>query len=294
VLTVIFSTRDRADALPRVLDAFAALRAPPGGWRLVVVDNGSGDGTPDVLDGYAGRLPLVAAREPVPGKNRALNRGLGHLEGDLAVLTDDDVLPDPDWLVRLRAAAAAHPEASMLAGAIRPEWPGPLPAWLDADRLDFGVLYSAQALPAGPCGADRVWGPNMAVRAELFRAGVRFVEDVGPDASRRFYAMGSETELTRRLAADGHAARFVPEAVVRHIVRPEQVTVGWVLDRAYRYGLGYSGAPARRLRLRRAVYGLAAPAAALLPPTPRTVAVRYKARWLDGIAEAERARGRAA
>jgi glycosyltransferase involved in cell wall biosynthesis len=290
VLTVVFATRDRADALPRVLDAFAALLPPPGGWRLVVVDNGSADGTARVLEANAARLPLVAEHEPVPGKNRALNRGLGRIEGGLAVLTDDDVLPDRDWLVRMARAAADHPGATMLAGAIRPEWPGPLPSWLDPARLDFGVLYSELSLPAGPCGPDHVWGPNMAVRADVFRAGVRFAEDVGPDASRSAYAMGSETELVRRLAAAGHAARFVPEAAVRHIVRPEQVTVEWVLERAYRYGLGYAGDPAHLLALRRTVYGLAAPAAAILPPTPLSVAVRYKARWLAGIADAARSR----
>jgi glycosyltransferase involved in cell wall biosynthesis len=100
VLTVFLATRNRADVLARALKAFAALESPPSGWKLVVVDNGSSDRTPAVLDEYRHRLPLVPVHEPTLGKNAALNTGLAQLHGDLAVFTDVDVLPRPDWLVQ--------------------------------------------------------------------------------------------------------------------------------------------------------------------------------------------------
>ena len=55
MLTTVFATRNRAAALPRVLDAFAGLQAPPGGWTLIIVDNGSTDATAAVVQGYAER-----------------------------------------------------------------------------------------------------------------------------------------------------------------------------------------------------------------------------------------------
>src|SRR5262245_6019556 len=102
MLTVLLAARNRASILQMVLDAFRGLEQPEGGWKPVVVDNGSTDGTGDVLGSFTDRLPLYGTFEPTAAKNLALNAGLALLEGDLTVLTDDDVFPDANWLVELR------------------------------------------------------------------------------------------------------------------------------------------------------------------------------------------------
>lgn len=302
MLTTVFATRNRAASLPRVLDAFAGLQAPPGGWKLVIVDNGSTDDTAAVVQGHADRLPVTLLHCPSPGKNRALNMALPALEGDLVVFTDDDVLPAPDWLVRLREAADAHPEATLFGGTVLPDWPAPVPAWLSEDAVEFSVLYAKNVHPSGPCQPIDIYGPNMAVRRSVFEAGIRFAEHVGPDATNPLYAMGSETELLRRLAAQGHRGWFEARARVGHIIRPEQMQERWILERAYRYGIGegrnhagalsagrplLAGLPAPLL-LRVVAYRLAAYGMALLPPSPRRLRIRYRDRWLAGIVAGRR------
>lgn len=298
MLTVVFATRNRAETLARVLDCHRLLIPPLGGWRLIVVDNGSTDGTPGVLAAAAGGLPLLTLREPSPGKNRALNRAVAHLDGDLAVFTDDDVLPTPQWLCMLRAAADAHPEATLFGGTVLPAWPEPRPAWLSEDCVDFGVLYSQLRRPSGPCDFRSVWGPNMAVRRSTFDEGHRFDNGIGPNASQTHYRMGSESSFTARLQAGGARARFVAEAVVHHIVRPEQMTEGWILDRAYRHGLGVAhydrpaftdgppifGLPCGVLK-RRILSAAAAAAVRYLPPSPRRLHLLFQERWYAGVAD---------
>ncbi len=297
MLSVILATRNRASALPRVLRAFAALQAPEGGWRLVVVDNGSTDTTAEVLARYATRLPLVVLKEARPGKNRALNTALPALAGDLAVFTDDDVLPAADWLVRLRAAALAQPQALMFGGSVALEWPEPPPRWLRPEVLPFSVLYAQNLRASGPCGPHEIFGPNMALRSVVFTAGLRFAEGVGPDETNPRYAMGSETELLRRLGEAGHQGWFCAEAALRHLVRPAQMTEAWVLARGFRYGsgagLGHAGALLRgprlaglpaALALRLAAYGVVAPLARLLPAGALRLRLRWRERELAGIA----------
>jgi glycosyltransferase involved in cell wall biosynthesis len=302
MLTVCFATRNRAAMLPRVLGAFTGLRAPQGGWRLLVVDNGSSDSSADIVQGFADRLPLHLLRQPLPGKNRALNAALPHLAGELAVFTDDDVLPEADWLIRLQDAAAAHPEATLFGGTVQPVWPAPVPDWLSEQAVEFSVLYAQKQRPSGPCGIEDIFGPNMAIRRTVFEAGTRFAEHVGPDATNPLYAMGSETELLRRLAAAGHHGWFVAEARVGHIIRPEQMEERWILERAYRYGIGegrnhagtlsrgpqLAGLPAPLL-LRLIAYRLAAKGLAALPASPRRLRIRYRDRWLAGVAAGRRA-----
>jgi glycosyltransferase involved in cell wall biosynthesis len=304
VLTVAFATRDRAATLARVLAAFARLAPPEGGGTLVVVDNGSTDGTAALLRsqaGRVGRLPLTVLTEPRPGKNRALNAALPHLQGDLAVWTDDDVIPAPDWLPRLREAADARPEATMLGGTVELDWPGPAPPWLTPEAVDLSVLYARNLRPSGPCDHTAIFGPCMAVRRRVFEEGFRFAEAVGPDASRPLYPMGGETELLRRLDAAGHRGWFAAEARVRHIVRPEQIEEAWILERAYRYGLGEGRnhlgrgrAGAGGLLLRALALRAAAVALRPMRPFPGRLRVLFRERCqagaLAGLRAAEAAR----
>jgi L-malate glycosyltransferase len=236
MLTVLFATRNRSPVLQQVLEAFCRLEQPAGGWKLVVVDNGSNDRTADILASFANRLPLQAAFEPIAGKNRALNTGLALLEGDLTVLTDDDVFPNANWLVELRKAADARPTYSMFGGAIVPRWEAPPPHWVQWTETGPVYTLTDPSWREGPLASSFIFGPNMALRTSIFRSGICFDPSIGPRGTS--YPMGSETELLQRLARQGHAAWHVPSAIVEHFIRAEQLTRAWVRQRAIRYGRG--------------------------------------------------------
>jgi len=243
LLTVLIATRDGAPTLPRVLDAYCRLLAPEGGWRLLIVDNGSGDGTAALLDRYAGRLPLRRLHEPRPGKNVALNHALEialeqpGADQDLFIFSDDDAAPAPDWLRQWQACAAARPECGVFGGAITADWALEPPAWL-LKLAPLGLTYglTAPSLPDGPVFPGLVFGANMAVRRAAFAAGHRFDASVGPNGGA--YAMGSETELTRRLARAGCRVWFCGGARVAHHIRASQVGLEYVLRKAWRFGRG--------------------------------------------------------
>ena len=59
MLTVLFATFNGAHTLPTVLEAYRNLEEPDGGWKLVVVDNGSTDDTPIILNRFKDLLPLT-------------------------------------------------------------------------------------------------------------------------------------------------------------------------------------------------------------------------------------------
>ncbi|TWI69003.1 glycosyltransferase involved in cell wall biosynthesis [Pseudoduganella lurida] len=242
MLTVLMATYNGAATLPGVLAAYGRLVAPAEGWRLIIADNGSNDGTAAVLERHAGGLPLLCVHEPRRGKNVALNAALalalaGKEDNGLFVFTDDDATPDADWLQHLAAAAREHPDHDLFGGTIVADWAVPPPAWLERLvplGLTFGI--TPPATPEGPVFPGLVWGANMAIRRGLFEAGLRFDESIGPTAGA--YAMGSETQLTRRLGDAGHRAWFCPGARVAHHIRAHQMTQPWVLERAWRFGRG--------------------------------------------------------
>ena len=249
VLTVFIATHNGGRTLPRVLDAYTQLVPPPGGWKLVLIDNGSDDDSPRILRSFLDRLPLALVSEPRRGKNRALNRGLGELEGDLAVFSDDDVLPARDWLVQLRAAADQHPECGAFGGHILPAWDVPPDEWV-RDWVPSAPVFGVSDAPrdSGPCEPTKIWGSNMAVRAEWLRRGHRFDERIGPNGSAT-YSMGGETEFTLRLALTENVACWhCADAHVSHIIGARQMTRAFVLKRAFHLGRCVRRESAQRAR----------------------------------------------
>lgn len=180
MLTVFIATRNRARILRDVLESYCALDQPTGGWKLVIIDNGSTDGTAQVVSSFANRIPVKYVLEAREGKNFALNTGLGQLEGDLAVFTDDDAFPRADWLVQLRLAADAEPQFSMFGGVVVPRWQSPPPSWIAWVKLTPVFTLTDPSWTEGPIEPINLFGPNMAVRSNVFRSGIRFDTSIGP------------------------------------------------------------------------------------------------------------------
>ena len=236
MLTVLIATYNGARTLPYVLNIYCQLEPPDGGWQLVIVDNRSTDQTKEVIASFTQRLPLTYLFEPRQGKNVALNTGLSRVAGDLIVFTDDDTLPQPNWLRQIRLAADSQSEFVIFGGPILPKWEV-LPedwvsSWIPLGPV-FGIL---PPLEEGPINPRSVFGANMAIRAAIFHSGYRFDETVGPQGGS--YAMGSEADLTRRLAKAGFKAWHCRDAVIHHMIRSYQMNKDWVLARAVRYGRG--------------------------------------------------------
>ena len=236
MLTLLLATRDRAATLAGTLPALARLERPRGGWRLVVVDNGSTDRTRSVAESFGSVLPLKYAYEPTKGKNAALNTGLEYIIGDLVVFTDDDVVPRSDWLQQIRKMADQQACFSIFGGPVLPMWKSTPPFWI-LEWVPLGPTYTIlYPRLEGPSRAVRVFGPNMAIRASVFAEGHRFDERFGPRGKR--YPMGSETELILRLEKSGYRTWHCPRAVVYHVIGSEQLSEPWVLSRAFRFGRG--------------------------------------------------------
>lgn len=237
MLTVLFATRNRAETLSEVLGHYCMLDAPPGGWKLIIVDNGSTDRTCDIICSYQHRLALTYLFEPQPGKNIALNTGLASITGDLVLLTDDDVFPYRDWLVQMRAAADAHRDFAIFGGMVVPRWQAPPDSWL-LSSVPLGAVFTITDPSAseGPTTSHNVFGPNMAVRAEVFTRGFYFDTSIGPRGAN--YPMGSETEFVRRLTRRGFMAWYCPRAVVEHFIPRSHTRISWILSRAVRFGRG--------------------------------------------------------
>lgn len=96
-VSVVVPTFNRADSLRRLLDALAEVRPPPGGFEVIVVDDGSQDETEDVVRS----TPFTYVRQQNSGAAAARNAGWRVACGEIIAFTDDDAVPSSEWLVEL-------------------------------------------------------------------------------------------------------------------------------------------------------------------------------------------------
>jgi glycosyltransferase involved in cell wall biosynthesis len=124
-VSLVVVARDRATLTLRCLTALARLPDEPA-FEVVLVDDGSRDETPAILQSIEGDIIALHNDEPV-GFAAACDQGVAAAGGEHVVLLHDDAVPCDGWLAGLVGAladpgiGAAWPRCVDLNGAFLPE-----------------------------------------------------------------------------------------------------------------------------------------------------------------------------
>jgi glycosyltransferase involved in cell wall biosynthesis len=124
-LSVVVPTCNKARYLQLTLASFEAQRGVD--YELIIVDDGSGDATPDVVASYRDRLPIKYRRQNNRGRAHARNAALELAEGEVIVFSDDDRILAPEFLREHALAFEAPGPAPVVMGWQR----GILTSWRD-------------------------------------------------------------------------------------------------------------------------------------------------------------------
>lgn len=238
MLSIAICTYNRAASLRKTLDSVAACRVPAGvEWELVVVDNASTDGTPEVVKSFEAMLPLRYVRESRQGLSHARNRAVMETPGsELLFFTDDDVRVETGWIAAHLAAAQAHPEADYFGGRVKPLFEAGRPKWLKDENMDLldGLFVNydrGEASREIAAGEVLPVGANMGFRRTCFDGGNLFRTDLG--VCGQDMGRGEDTEFLQRLGQAGRRGLYVADALCRHEVTPVRLTFRY----AFHYGM---------------------------------------------------------
>jgi glycosyltransferase involved in cell wall biosynthesis len=246
-VSVVLCTCNRRHLFPAALEALLAQDAEGAEYEVVVVDNGSTDGTRELLDAWRADAdgPVRVLEEARPGVSFARNAGIAAARAPLVAFTDDDVRVSPDWIATLVRGFRDHPDAAFIGGEVNPVWPHPPPSWLTPPLwAPLGIVRYADR--PFRCGAERpvcLLTANLAVR----RAALEQVGLFSPAVQRVGDGIGSleDAELQLRFYAAGLWGMYLPALRVEAPVAPERTT------RAY-HRRWHAGHGRHRARLREA------------------------------------------
>jgi GT2 family glycosyltransferase len=202
-VTVVVITRNRRAELSRTLDRLAGLPEQP---AVIVVDNGSDDGTAACVRWRHPGVLLIAARRNLGAVGR--NVGLRRVTTPYAAFCDDDTWWEPGSLARAADALDAHPDVAAVTARIVVEPSGeddPI-----VPELAHSPLAARPGLP-GPALLSIMAGASV-LRADAFRAAGGF--------SPRLWLGGEEELLCTDLVTAGHWLCYLPQATVHHQASP--------------------------------------------------------------------------
>jgi GT2 family glycosyltransferase len=115
--SIVIATYNRAAALPSTLEALAHQDLPATDYEVLVIDDGSTDSTPDVLDSVSVPFRMRTYRLPRSrGVSAARNVGLQNATGRYIVLVSDDLLVPSNFIRSHVATLDAYPNAWIVGG----------------------------------------------------------------------------------------------------------------------------------------------------------------------------------
>jgi len=193
-VTVAVPTKDRKERMLRCLRALLAQDHPS--YEILVLDNGSTDGTPEACRDLAADSATPVRVVVLEGSVGAVrNAGARLAAGEVVAFTDSDCLPDPGWLAAIEAPLLEDPAVGVVCGVTRPEEPfsDGWPATMDVDHF-----------------TGRFDSCNIAFRARALRECDGFDEEIG-----HFWEDVAAGYAMRRA---GWRSAFAPTAIVLHDV----------------------------------------------------------------------------
>ena len=235
--SVIICTYNRRALLERALNSVVTQNMPADTYEVLVVDNGSSDGTKPMVHDVQLSSPVSIKylQEKQSGLSHARNTGIAAAQGHFVAFIDDDAVADLNWLTSLSLVYVEDPDVSLVGGKIELDWESNVPEGLAPELLRaLGKLDQGE-------GVFRVEPPltlgggNLSARRSVLEELGGFDVRLGRNSTTLL--SGEENELLLRATAADKVIYYTSKAVVYHFVPAARTDKQFLRRRAFWQGV---------------------------------------------------------
>jgi len=209
-ISVIIPTRDRRDILSKVLASYAGQDILPRSFEVIVVDDGSTDGTGKIVEEFrtSSSFDLTCIRREAGGPARARNAGIEKARGALLLFSGDDMIASPQLIKEHLKGHDEWPGSAILG---RIDWHPSLDVTPFMRYINTGFQFNF----------PRVKTERMNVSYTYFYASnvslaKSIIDDVGPFDEDFTDAAYEDTELGYRIWKRGIRTIYNEKALAYH------------------------------------------------------------------------------
>jgi GT2 family glycosyltransferase len=242
-VSVIVPTHNRPERVADCLHTLMTLHYP--NYEVILVDNAPHtEAIAEVVHEHFGGHPRVRyVREAIAGVSWARNRGIQEARGEILAFTDDDVVVDPYWLLKLVQAFSCAEDVQCVTGLILPleletqaqfwfeEYNGSRGyrgSWSFQRRIFDDKQRHKHLYRIALCGI----GASMAFKADFLRSIGGFDPHLGTGGRVQ---SGEDIAAFFKVLMHGHQLVYEPSSVVYHVHRRDYEGLRRQL---YHYGVG--------------------------------------------------------
>jgi glycosyltransferase involved in cell wall biosynthesis len=193
MISVVIPTYNRAKYLKKALDSLIKQGVVDNNFEVVVIDDGSRDGTKKISEQYIKKLNLKYIHSDHGGVSLARNRGIKESSGDVIVFFDDDAIASVDWIESIEKIMKKE---SVITGSVEPIknniWQYFAPHYDQGDKpIKSSVLLEG----------------NCAIKRKVF-------DDVGRFDEKLTYGHEGEEFISR--ASKKYKIMYYPNVIIHH------------------------------------------------------------------------------
>jgi glycosyltransferase involved in cell wall biosynthesis len=243
-VSVVVCCHNGAARLPHALAHLAGqVHAPGLSWEVIVVDNGSADGSAGVARAcwpMAHPVPLRIVAEPRLGLAHARRRGMEEARYAYVSFVDDDNWLAPNWVETVCAVMTSRVSAGACGGRTQAVCEEAPPPWFPAFQEHFAC--GDKGAHAGEVGRHGryLWGAGLTVRLEAWRGLVSAgYEPLLVGRSGRSLSSGEDSELCLALRLAGWQLWYDPALWLRHFMPRGRLTWRYLLQMQRGFGAAF-------------------------------------------------------
>jgi glycosyltransferase involved in cell wall biosynthesis len=231
-ISVVICTYNRAELLANSLQTLCEQTINKSDYEVLVVDNNSRDSTPNLTESFCRSYPNIRyVLETKQGLSHARNRGWQEAKGRYVAYVDDDCKMPNQWLtIAMQIIDRIAP--AVFGGPAYAFYNSPKPYWWK----DHYGTYEQSQVSRPLRRLEYLKGNNIFFCREVLEGMNGFDARLGMSDKKLGYHEETELQIRIRKTMPDELIYYDPNLHVFHLVRPETMTLPWILNSSFASG----------------------------------------------------------